>query len=64
MIEATAIIAIVLGCLIVIAVTPRKPSSDRREALRRQLEAAQRDHRATKDIRKLYVQATCEELRQ
>lgn len=41
-----------------------KPRKKSREQLRRELEQAERRHGPRRHIRKLYQQATCEELRQ
>lgn len=41
----------------------RTNTAARREQLKRQYEAARQSHRASESIRRLYVKATCEQIR-
>ena len=62
-----AFLAFILALLIGTAIGlhyQRTNTASRREELKRQYEAARQSHRASREIRKLFVQATCKELRQ
>lgn len=64
--EAIAFLAFVLALAIGTAIgihMQRTNPAARREALRRQLETAQRRHAATKDIQRKLVRATVEQLK-
>jgi len=61
-----AFLAIVLAVSIgtVVGIHMRDNTASRREALRRQLEDAQRRHGPTKEVRRKLVQATVEQIKQ
>lgn len=64
MVETAAIIAIIIGCLIVIAVTPRRPHWDNEAEIKRLIEEAKRHHGPRKSLYRRLVNLRCEQLKQ
>lgn len=57
------LLAFLIAAFVIWNATPQKPKKPTREELRRRLERAEKNHAERKSIRRLYVQATCEEIR-
>lgn len=62
MIEATAILAIIIGCIIVIAVTPRQQWDNEAE-IKRLIEDAKRRHGPRKSLYRRLVNLRCQQLK-